>query len=258
MKNIELGIGCSSNSSCPDNYGCPDGVAPNFCIKRHDTKPSFRVAVEDCDGVVDLTDGNLVLEVNMWAKAKLKKSIDTEETNLSFADGIGFNQVMQNDIIIIDRVRGPEHMLVTGFDESNKLIKVQRAYNGTQAQSWNKGDSIRIFRLMDAPAEIESVFEDVFQTDGTVLSNQLTETFMVFNWNANSTCLPGCYWLEFKLMKMNYDSMINSNSISFTPSSLTPEDFGCTSGSGVEWVRRFPSSAEGFLINIIDSPTQEL
>ncbi|NBW98826.1 hypothetical protein EBR03_04570, partial [bacterium] len=120
------------------------------------------VAVEDCDGVVDLTDGNLVLEVNMWAKAKLKKSIDTEETNLSFADGIGFNQVMQNDIIIIDRVRGPEHMLVTGFDESNKLIKVQRAYNGTQAQSWNKGDSIRIFRLMDAPAEIESVFEDVF------------------------------------------------------------------------------------------------
>jgi hypothetical protein len=239
--------------------GCPEGVVPAFCIKRHDTKPALKISVEDCDGVVDLTDESLVLEVNMWAKAKLKKTITAEENYLSFADGIGFNQVMQNDIIIIERTRSPEHMLVTGFDETNKLINVQRAYNGTQAQACNKGDSLRIFRLMDAPAQIESVFEDILQADGTSLSDQLVSTFMVYNWDANSTCLPGCYWLEFKLMKINNSTpLINSSSISFTPSSLTPEDFGCFSGLGVEWVRRFPSSSEGFLISIIDSPTQEL
>jgi hypothetical protein len=29
-------------------------------------------------------------------------------------------------------------------------------------------------------------------------------------------------------------------------------------GTGVEWVRRFPSDGEGFLIKIVDSPTMEL
>jgi hypothetical protein len=45
---------------------------------------------------------------------------------------------------------------------------------------------------------------------------------------------------------------------SFTSPSLTPTDFGCGLGAGVEWVRRFPVDGEGFLIHITDSPTAEL
>lgn len=262
--NIELGIGCgSSGSTCVDLYGCPSNITPDFCIKRHDTMPSFKISVDDCDGVVDLTDENLVLEANFWSKAKLKKAIDENIDYLSFADNIGFNQVMQNDIIIMDRVRRPEHMLVIGFDEKNKLVRVQRGYNGTQSQSWEKGTSLRIFREMNASAEIQSIYEDLMQTDGTTLENQLTQTFLVFNWNSNTTCLPGCYWLEFKLLKMqNVNTLLSQNSedisytdISFTPSSFTPDDFGCSSGLDVVWERRFPVGGEGFLIKIIDSPT---
>ena len=263
--NVELGIGCSSSSSCVDLYGCPQGIQPDFCIKRHDTQPSFKISVDDCDGVVDLTDESLVLEASIWCNAKLKKSIDSQIDYISFADNIGFNQVMQDDIIIMDSVRRPEYMLVIGFDENNKLIRVQRGYSGTEVQSWSKGSSLRIFKAINAPAEIQSVFEDVEQTDGTTLKNQLTTTFLVLNWTPNLTCLPGCYWLEFKLMKMQSIAPIApittyemSSIISFTPSSYGPEDFGCGMGIDIEWVRRFPSQGEGFLIKINDSPTNNL
>lgn len=263
--NVELGIGCSSQAPCSDEYGCPDNIQPDFCIKRHDTQPSFKISVNDCDGVVDFTDQNLVLEANIWCNARLKKSIDKDGDYISLADNIGFNQVMQNDIIIIDRTRRPEHMLVTGFDENNKLIKIQRGYNGTEIQPWSKGSFLRIFRAVDSPAEIQSIFEDVMQNDGTTLKDQLTTTFLVYNWNSNVTCLPGCYWLEFKLMKIQDNNVtpmknnyISNTEISFTPSTFGPEDFGCGMGVDVEWVRRFPSQAQGFLIKIIDSPTNNL
>ena len=233
MKYAEVGIACNLDQDCLDLYGCPNNIAPNFCIKRYDTQPSFKISVEDCGGVIDFTDEDLVLEANMWAKAKLKINISESDDYLSFADNIGFFQVMQNDIIVIDKTRTIEHMLVIGFDESNNKIEVQRGYNGTVAQSWKKGSSVRILRLMDSPAQIESVYEDVLQpSDGTVLQNQLSQTLFVYNWQENSTNLPGCYWFEFKLIKM--------------------------SNSSVEWTRRFPSSDEGFLIRIIDSPTKEL
>ena len=53
--------------------------------------------------------------------------------------------------------------------------------------------------------------------------------------------------------------IITSTSItpSFTDPDLTPASFGCGLGEGVEWVRRFPVSGEGFLIQIVDSPTME-
>lgn len=263
MKYSELGISCNNSQQCTDLYGCPSNIAPNFCIKRHDTKPPLKISIEDCGGTVDFTDETLVLEASIWANAKLKKSIDEEDDYVSFADNIGFFQVMQNDIIVMDRVRMPEHMLVTGFDENNKLIRIQRGYNGTSAQSWKKGDSLRIFRVIDAPATIESVYEDVLQADGIVNTNQLVGTFFVYEWDANSTCLPGCYWLEFKLLKISDEApYMKSNSISvipsFTPSTLNPSDFGCGLESGVEWTRRFPSASEGFLIRIIDTPTKDL
>lgn len=257
-------IGCGSTvSNCPDTFGCPPGIAPDFCIKRHDTRPAFKVSIEDCDGVFDLSDEDLVLEVNMWAKARLRRAITASDTYFALADNIGFEQAMVGDIIVMDRVRLPEHMLVTAFDETNKLIQVQRGYNGTQAQAWSKGSKMRIFRIMNGPAEIETVLEDVIQVDGTTARDQLVGTFLVFNWDANSTCLPGCYWLEFKLLKMEVSSLsIQATGVSiipsFTPSTYSSATFGCSLGSGVEWVRRFPSEGEGFLIRINESPTQEI
>lgn len=251
-------IPCNTYSTCPDKFGCPPGVSPDFCIKRHDTMPPFRISVEDCDGPLDLTEENLVLEVNMWAKAKLRADIDDEIDYFRLADDIGFEQVMVGDIIIFDRIRRPEHMLVLGFDETNKLIQVQRGHNSTIPSAWDKGSPLRIFRILNATAEIETVLGDSIQEDGTTLEDQLLKTFLVYNWSANDTCLPGCYWIEFKLLKMSEVSMMADVSItpSFTPSTFSAEDFYCGIGDGVEWVRRFPTG-EGFLIKIADSPTAE-
>lgn len=44
---------------------------------------------------------------------------------------------------------------------------------------------------------------------------------------------------------------------SFTPDGLTPEDYNCSLGEDVEWVRRMPLSGEGFLIKIEQSFTSE-
>ena len=229
--NADLGIGCSSSTNCKDSTtGCPDGISPDFCIKRNDTTPPFKINLEDCDGVVDLT-GNYALQVNVWVSAKLKKSINNSETIISFADNIGFEQIKQNDILVMSRARNPEKMLITGFNETDKTVTVTRAHDGSTAQSWSKGSSLRVFRLVDGDADIESVFEDVQKEDGSIEENQLSATFLTFNWTQNSTSLPGCYWLEFKLKELNEDL------------------------SEVLSVRRFPSSGEGFLIKINDSAT---
>jgi hypothetical protein len=259
--NATIGISNRSSNNCLGANGCQSGVCANFTIKRHDTKPDFKVLVEDCDGPLDLTDPLLVLEANMWSKGKLKAAITAESTYFRLADDIGFEQIMQNDIIIMDRARLPEHMLVTGFDETNKLIRVQRAYHGTTASEWVKGTAFRVFRVLGVSAEIESVYEDIAQVDGTTLEDQLIETYLVYKWSANDTCLPGCYSFEFKLLKMEEPltvGMLTSDEISFTPSTLDPSDFGCALGTGVEWVRRFPPNTEAFTISVVDSPTAEL
>jgi hypothetical protein len=252
---------CSSqiNQNCPDLLGCFADVCPDFVIKRHDTKPPFRVMVDDCDGALDLSDSTLVLEANMWSKAKLKSSITIADDYFALADNIGFDQLMVGDIIIMDRVRLPEHMLVVAFDETNKFVQVSRGYNGTLAQAWKKGTGLRIFRTMSASASIELVNEDLTQEDGTVKKDQLTGTFLVYDWQAKDTCTPGCFFLEFKLLKMQVALMaVPSITPSFTPSSFTPDDFGCSLGEGVEWARRFPSNSEGFFIKVVDSPSAEI
>lgn len=346
--NLKSG-GCQTQSSCPDEFGCPANVCPDFVIRRHDTRPPFKVAVEDCDGPLDLQ--GLVVEVSMWALAKLKADLAVDGEYFRLADDIGFNQVMMGDIIVMDRIRSPEHMLVTGFDEENKLIRVQRAYHGTTASSWKKATQMRIFRIMGAPASSELSFEDVRDVDGTLTRDVLQAAHLIYEWQAEDTCLPGCYWLEFKVLKMidvvwflpggywtgdvfthddgffytglsytdssvklSYDQIedkyflpetewkgeisLHSDSyytgsahdegsvilsktgipsdddtayndqglvalaVSITPSftdiSLTPSDYGCILGEGVEWVRRFPIEGEGFLIKIENSHTTEL
>lgn len=233
---------CGSQPNCPDKFGCT-GQCPDFEIKRHDTMPSFKYSVEDEEGdPIDLT--GLVLEASMWAKAKLKTDIDDNDTVIAFADGIGFEQALEDDVIVVDRVRSPEQMLIVSFDEVNKTITVERGYNGTTAAAVKKGTGLKIFRFRNSPATTEMTVEDVEQIDGTVETDVLQESFLVYEWSANDTCVPGCFWLEFKLMQMA--------SVVEIPS-VTPV---CYSGDGVEWVRRFPACGE-LLIKICDSPTKE-
>jgi hypothetical protein len=235
---------CPLVSQCPDKLGCPPGVCPDFQIKRHDTRPSFKYNIVNDDGdPMDLT--GLVVEASMWANAKLKSAIDSVTTTIQFADNIGFEQVLVDDIIVMDRVRDPEYMKITAFDEINYTITVERGYNSTPVSSWKKGAKLKIFRFKDAAAATEMVTDDVLQVDGTTLCDQLIESYLVYEWTANDTCVPGCFWLEFKLIQMATDPV--------DPPSVTPV---CWSGLGVEWVRRYPQCGE-FLIAICDSPTAE-
>lgn len=254
-------VSCSYTppEGCSPTDGCPEGQCPDITLRRNDTRPAFRVKIEDCDGPMDLTD--LVLEASMWAKGKFKRAIDAEIEYFGLADEIGFEQIMVGDIIIVDRPRLPEKMLVLAFDETNKLVRVQRGYHGTTPQSWKKGTPIRIMKFMGATAQTEMVYQDIIQIDGTTATDQLTDSFFIYEWGENDTCLPGCYWLEFKLLKMTEEvsvSALADDDItpSFTDPNLTPSDFGCGLPSGVEWIRRFPLE-EGFLVRIVDSPMTE-
>jgi hypothetical protein len=263
----------------------------------------FKVEISDCDGPLDLTD--LVLEATMWAKGKVKTALQPTDTFFGFADNIGFQQIMVGDVILVDQIRLPEQMLVVGFDEVNRLVEVQRGYRGTTPQPIKKGTPVRIIKFMGATAQTEMIFQDVLNIDGTTTPNVLTDSFFIYAWGPNDTCLPGCYYLEFKLLKLvtsmmqeapmipvntpwpvgpasgplndpqppyfaltndqdnDSDDLPGADEVpsvvpSFTPSDLTPADFGCGLGLGVEWVRRFPVDAEGFLIQITNSITPEV
>jgi len=237
---------CRLRPACPDRLGCPQGVCPDFVIRRHDTRPAFKVLIEDCDGPIDLT--GLVLEASMWALAKLKTAIAADDTEIAFADNIGFHQILPGDIIIADRVRSPEKMLVTGFNEESGLVEVQRGYDGTLTSAWKKGQRLRIFRFMNQAGVTEMVMESPTGLEAeTTTEETLAESYLIYEWAANDTCVPGCFYLEFKLIKMLDDPG--------EPSSDTADV--CSIGSGVEWARRFPVQGEGFLIKVEDSPTQE-
>jgi hypothetical protein len=250
---------CNQSSVCLDELGCPEGVVPDFCIKRHDTRPPFKIKAFDCNEPMDLTD--LVLEAYMWAKAKFKKPVLYSDVYFGFQDDIGFNQINQGDLIVVDQVRAPEQMLVVGFDEVNKLVQVQRGYHGTIARNYHRATDLKIFRILNSPAITEMDRQDISQVDGSVLTDVLVESRLVYEWQANDTCLPGCYYFEFKLIKMlemplmSYHGGLPSTPISFI--SYTSDQIGCGLGAGVEWIRRFPVGVEGFLIKIIDSPTNE-
>jgi hypothetical protein len=55
---------------------------------------------------------------------------------------------------------------------------------------------------MDAPAQTEMFFDDIEEIDGTVEEDVLTSASLVYEWSPEDVCLPGCYWMEFKLLKM--------------------------------------------------------
>lgn len=259
-----LNAGLTIGTGCPDKLGCA-GQCTDFMIRRHDTLPIFKVSVEDCNGPLELDEETTIVEASMWAKAKLKSTITADDTYFRLADDIGFDQIMVNDIIIMDRVRAPEHMLVTAFDETNKLVQVQRGYNGTIACQWTKGAGMRIFRILSAPASLELVKQDIINVDGSTTQDALVETLLTYSWQPQDTCLPGCYYFEFKVLKeieptssvveMTFYAMAVSSIIpSFMPSDT---EYYCDA-LGIEWIRRFPLSTEGFNITIVDSPTPEM
>jgi hypothetical protein len=235
---------CGVSAFCPDKFGCPPDACPDFQIKRNDTTPSLKVEVEGDDGPMDLT--GLVLEASMWANAKLKKDIIVSDTVIQFADNIGFEQVLAGDIIVVNRVRSPEHMIILGFDEDAKTIQVGRGYNGTTPAAVKKGTVLRIFRFMSVPASTEMVYGDETGVDGCVTKDVLQASYLVYEWAANDTCVPGCFWLEFKLLKMIEGTVVVPSVIPL-----------CYSGLGVEWVRRFPVCGE-LLVKICESPTIEI
>jgi len=254
----QTGAACGSitTSDCLDPCGsnCPD-----FTIKRHDTVPAFKVSVEDCDGPLDLTDPDIVVEVNMWAKGKLKKALtaSVDDNYFALADNIGFNQILAGDVIVMDRARLPEHMRVIGFDENNYFIQVERGYHGTPIGSYSKGSSLKILKGEgNSIGTIEFQKENILNVDGTTTADQLMNTFLVYNWMPSDTCLAGCFMLEFKVLKVSLQALTALGSDisvipSFTPSTA---DFGCMT-LGAEWVRRFPVSSDGFIIQVVDTPT---
>jgi hypothetical protein len=255
-------VGCNgggyypNNSSvncciCPDAFGCCKNLCPDFEIKRHDTQPSFNLAVSDCEGPLDLT--NTVVEVSMWAKGKLKTAITSSTTEFSLADNIGFYQSLPGDIILVDRVRGPEMMLVIGHDEDANLIKVMRGYQGTSPGSYKRGTSLRLFRVLNGMGETKTVTETVDQIDGTK-KDVLIESKLVYNWRPSDTCLPGCYYIEFKLLKM---LLLETDANPYLPVPSVASIGPCDMGYGVEWVRRFPVDRDGFVIRVFNSPTAE-
>lgn len=197
--NLKSG-GCNSDTSCLDKFGCPNGQCPDFVIRRHDTRPQFKVSIQDCDGPMDFR--GLVIEANMWALAKLRDTISDSDDYFRLADNIGFEQIMIGDIIVMDRVRLPERMLVIAFDEVNNLIQVQRGYHGTTPSAWKKGSTMRIFRMLNAPASAEMSFDDVQNIEGKIEKDVLQDSFLIYEWQPEDTCLPGCYWFEFKVLKM--------------------------------------------------------
>ena len=168
----------------------------------------------------------------MWADSKLKADIAFDDTSLALADNIGFEQVMVGDTILVDHPRSPEQMTVTGFDEAAQTITVERGASSTTASAWKKGTRLRLFRIRNGTGTIVSDLQDLLQEDGTTKTDQLTATYLTYDWQADDTTMPGCFWLEFKLTKL-------------------------TELLTVEWVRRFPSSG-AFMIKIVESPTVEI
>lgn len=225
MNNAYVGVGCgSAQSGCGGSGDCPS--PPDLCIKRHDTNPHFRVSMTGCDGPVDLTEGTYSVEASMWFDAKLKAAVTDSSTDIAFADGIGFDSVMAGDVVVTSGSRTPERMTVTGVDESARTVQVSR---GQDARAWDRGTSLKVFRFADQAASAESVVDSVDNMDGTA-SEVLSDTVLTYQWASGQTSMPGCYWLEFKILKMADEST-------------------------VEWVQRVPLSADGFVIRIVDSPT---
>ena len=242
---------CNFNTSCydPNSTLCSDNqLCYDFIIKRHDNVPEFKVEIEDCGDPIDLT--NLVAEASMWSESKLKATITDSQLTIQLADNVGYDQILVGSIIQAGLGRNFERMVVTGFDETTKTIQISRGQFGTTAFEWKKGTNLRLIRFLSSPAITEMVYENITQIDGTVKENVLTHSYLIYQWKPEDTCLAGCFYFEFKLLKMLLldNIQVPSNIPSYNP---------CDLGLGVEWTRRFPVNKNGFIVQIFNSPTGE-
>ena len=231
-----------------DCHGIPITCA-DFTIKRHDTRPVFKVDITDCDAPIDLTD--LVVEVSMWTNSKLKTTLTTLTSTISFADNIGFEQINLDTIIQVGEGRAFERMLIQSIDEEAKTVSVLRGQMNTNVYNWKKGTSIKLLRFLNNPGIGELEYSNVEQLDGTVINNQLVRSTLIYEWLPGDTCMAGKYFLEFKLLSILLTTPTP------TPSEATTVNYHCDLGTNVEWARRFPNNKAGFVIEVFDSPTAE-
>ena len=229
-----------------DCHGIPAGCA-DFTIKRHDTRPTFNVDITDCDNPIDLSD--LVIESSMWVTTKLKTTINTSATTISFADNIGFEQINLDTIIQVGSGRAFERISITAINEEAKTITVIRGQLDTISYNWKKGTVVKLLRFLNNPSIGELEYKDVENLDGNISEDQLVKSTLIYEWSAEDTCLAGKYFLEFKVMKISSESNIP------VPSNIP--NYHCYLGQHVLWARRFPVDREGFLIEVFDSPTAE-
>ena len=196
-------------------------------IRRNDTKPEFTVSVypQELDGVA--------VEASMWMKAKFGRAVAAGDTSIYLAGNLGFNQLAVGDMILVDRPRSAEQMLVVGFDEDAMTVIVERGYNETIPAAYKKGVGFRGFRVLNAVGSTEMVRQDIVRVDGTTDEQVLVESNALYGWSANDTAMPGCFYLELKLVALDDDG-------------------------NPTWVRRYPDDGrEGYLIKVIDSPTAD-
>jgi len=246
---------CEFTNNCIPNEGlCSDlGICYDFIIKRHDGMPEFKLEVTDCDEPIDLND--LVDEASMWSNSRLRYNLTEYQTVIQFADNIGFDQILINTIIQAGIGRNFERMKVIGFDEIKKEIYVERGYKSTTPFPWKKGTNLKLLRFLSMPAITELTFEDITNIDGSISKNQLTHSYLIYKWRPEDTCLAGCFYFEFKILKMVELGLSLSPVPSYPFPSISYSS--CDWGANVEWTRRFPNDKDGFIIQVYNSPTGE-
>jgi hypothetical protein len=180
-------------------YGQPVNC-PQFTIKQHDTRPSFKVEVTDCNAPIDLA--NLVIEASMWSNAKLKCNLTPDTTVIQFADNVGFQQLNYDTIIQVGDGRLFERMLIDQINDVESTITVFRGQMGTIAVPWKRGTQVKILRFLNNPAVGELVYGNIDQPDGTIINDALVASLLIYDWKPADTCMAGLYFLEFKIMKM--------------------------------------------------------
>ena len=161
----------------------------------------------------------------MWAKARIKKALTPSDTILLFADNVGFFQVKVGDIILFDHPRSFERMQVIAINEDTSEISVSRGSGGSTPRSWKRGHDLRIFRIISGPAICEMTYMDIPQVDGTVIKNEPTKSMLVYDWQAGDTSFSGCFWLEFKLIKMTEKTLFTMGGIWTGPVHETSQKF---------------------------------
>lgn len=192
----------STTPTCGNRYGCggQSYSCPQFTIKQHDTRPSFKVDVTDCNAPIDLT--NLVIEASMWANAKLKCNLTAETTVIQFADNIGFQQINYDTIIQAGDGRLFERMLIDKINDVDNTVTVFRGQMDTLAVPWKRGTTVKLLRFLNNAALGELVYGNIDEPDGTIINDALLVSLLIYDWKPSDTCMAGMYFLEFKIMKM--------------------------------------------------------